>query len=114
MTNFLARFIPHYSTITAPIRKLTQKEQTFEWNLEQQSAFDRLKDILSSAPVVTSFDESKKTEIIVDVSPVGLSGILLQYNGSKPTVVAYGSRALTAVDQRYRSQIVISVPGPLY
>ena len=61
MTNFLARFIPHYSTITAPIRKLTQKEQTFEWNLEQQSAFDRLKDILSRAPVVTYFDESKKT-----------------------------------------------------
>ena len=40
MTNFLARFIPHYSTITSPIRKLTQKEQTFEWMLEQQSAFD--------------------------------------------------------------------------
>ena len=48
MTNFLARFIPHYSTITAPIRELTQKEQTFEWMLQQQSAFDRLKDILSS------------------------------------------------------------------
>ena len=105
MTNFLARFIPHYSTITAPIRKLTQKEQTFEWMLEQQSAFDRLKDILSSAPVVTYFDESKKTEIIVDASPVGLSGILVQYSGNKPTVVAYGSRALTAVEQRYRSQI---------
>ena len=52
MTNFLARFIPHYSTITASIRKLTQKEQTFEWMLEQQSAFDRLKDILSSSHVL--------------------------------------------------------------
>ena len=52
MTNVLAVFFPHYSTITAPIRTLTQKEQTFKWMLEQQSAFDRLKDILSSAPVV--------------------------------------------------------------
>ena len=56
MTNVLTSFIPDYSTITAPIRKLTQKEQAFEWELKQQSAFDRLKDILSSAPVVKYFD----------------------------------------------------------
>ena len=105
MTNFLARFIPHYSTTTAPIRKQAQKEQTFELNLEQQSAFDRLNIILSSAPVVTYFDESKKTEIIVDAYPVALSGMLVQYNGNKPTVVAYGSRALSAVEQRYRRHI---------
>ena len=53
MTNFLARFIPDYPIITAPIRKLTQKEQAFEWELKQQSASDRLKDILSNTPVVT-------------------------------------------------------------
>ena len=61
MTNFLARFIPDYSTITAPVRKLTQKEQTFEWELEQQSAFDKLKDILCKEPIVAYFDDSKKT-----------------------------------------------------
>ena len=61
------RFIPDYSTITAPIRKLTQKEQAFEWKPKQHSAFDRLKDILSNAPVVTYFNESK-TEIIVGKS----------------------------------------------
>ena len=53
MPNFLARFIRHYSTIKAHIRKLTQKKQTFEWMLEQNSAFDRPKDILGSAQVVT-------------------------------------------------------------
>ena len=105
ITNFLARFIPDYSTITAPIRTLTQKEQAFEWELKQQSAFDRLKDILSNAPVVTYFDESKKTEISVDASPVGLSGMLVQYHDKKPRIVAYESRAPTAVEQRYRSQL---------
>ena len=47
----------------------------------------------------------RRLEIIVDASPVGLSGILVQYHDNKPRVVAYISLALTVVEQRYRSQL---------
>jgi hypothetical protein len=43
------------------------------------------------------FDPHKQTAILVDASPVGVAGILSQEN--KP--VAYASRALTSVEQRY-------------
>ena len=106
MTNYLARFIPGYSTITAPIRKLTVKTQEFEWGSEQESAFKKLKSILSSSPVVSFFDVSKETELIVDASPVGLGAMLVQYDKKRnPSVVAYGSRALTSVEMRYKSQL---------
>ncbi|XP_033114342.1 uncharacterized mitochondrial protein AtMg00860-like, partial [Anneissia japonica] len=99
MTNYCARFIPNYSTITAPIRQLTHKDKVFTWHKKQQSAFDEIKKILSSSPVVSYFDVTKVTELIVDASPVGLAGILVQYEtkegSKKPQVVAYGSRALT-------------------
>ena len=34
MTNFLARFIPNYSTVAVHPQKLTCKEQGFKWELE--------------------------------------------------------------------------------
>ena len=50
------------------------------------------------------FDTKKETILTVDASPVGTSAILSQkVKGRKdpPQVVAYASRALTAVEKRY-------------
>ena len=49
------------------------------------------------------FDTKKKTILTVDPSPVGISVILSQkVKGQKDSqVVAYASRALTAVEKRY-------------
>lgn len=109
MTNYLARFIPRYSTITAPLRKLTVKNADFTWGSQQQEAFEKLKNVLSEAPIVAFFDVKKETELIVDASPVGLGAVLVQYDGNdknrKPHVVAYGSRSLTSVEMRYKSQL---------
>ena len=49
------------------------------------------------------FDISKKTHVVVDASPVGLSAILAQTPLGKdtpPSVIAYASRALTPTEQR--------------
>ena len=55
------------------------------------------------APVMAYFDTKKETILTVDASPVGISAILSQkVKGQKdPQVVAYASRALTAVEKRY-------------
>ena len=49
------------------------------------------------------FDTTKETFITVDASPVGISAILSQQgsDADTPQVVAYASRALTPVEQRY-------------
>ena len=46
------------------------------------------------------FDPAKHTEILVDASPAGLGAILTMGNG-ETNIVAYPSRSLTAVEQRY-------------
>ena len=43
------------------------------------------------------FDPRLKTEVIVDVSPVGLGGLLVQHG----RVISYASRALSDVECRY-------------
>ena len=91
------------ANITEPIRRLTQKSVEWKWTDKQENAFQRLKQALSDSPVVGYFNPDKQTDIVMDASPVGVSAILRQYD-SKPEdgyVVAYASRALSSVEQRY-------------
>lgn len=97
MTGYVSRFIPQYSTITEPLRRLTRQNEAWIWSDEQENAFQTLKDKLTSDTVMSYFDPSKETELWVDGSPVGLGAILCQEN----KIVAYASRALSPVEQRY-------------
>ena len=46
---------------------------------------------------MTYFDPKQKTEIVVDASPVGLGGILMQ----EGKVISYASPTLSEVEARY-------------
>ena len=46
------------------------------WNSKNQQAWDELKQILTSEPVLGYFDINKYLEITVDASPLGLSAVL--------------------------------------
>ena len=58
--------------------------------------------LLISADVMVYFDLSKKTELITDALPSGLSAILVQSTAKQyRQVTAYNSRALSAVERQY-------------
>ena len=97
MTNYVGRFIPNYSTITAPLRKLTRGNEPFIWGDNEQKAFEKLKNDLMSDKVMAYFDPKKETTMVVDASPVGLGALLTQ----EGKIIAYASRSLTDVESRY-------------
>ena len=104
VAQYSAKFIQDYSTITEPLRTLTHKNTNFKWDTPQQTAFDTLKKVLCTHPVMSYFDVKKHTEIVCDASPVGTSVILAQKStkdSEHRNIVAYASRALTPVEQRY-------------
>ena len=78
MSNWFSKWIPDYGTITAPLRALTVKHAKFMWKAEHREAWLKLKDALASAPVLAYFDPNRKSKVIPDASPVGLSAILAQ------------------------------------
>ena len=97
MTNYVSRFILDHSTITEPLCALLKKKATWQWNQEHQTTFEKLKAALSSETVMTYFDPNRETEIIVEASSVGLSGIMLQ----EGKVGCYVSKSLTETEKRY-------------
>ena len=97
MAQYVSRFIPDYATITTPLRLLTRQDTPWKWEREEQKALDKLKEALVEESVMSYFDPRKKTEIIVDASPTGLGGLLVQ----EGKVLGYASRALSDVESRY-------------
>src|SRR5260370_25312375 len=50
--NFYQRFIWNFSKIAHPLHALTQKSKDWSWGTAEQQAFDVLKNIITSAPIL--------------------------------------------------------------
>ena len=52
-----------FSTVAAPLNELTKKGVPFVWGATQDHAFDELKCLLTSAPLLALPDFSKQFEV---------------------------------------------------
>ena len=100
MVTYVAKFIPNLSNISAPLRELI-KDVEFAWEHEQKTSFEKLKELLTSAPVLKFYDVKKPITLSVDSSKDGLGGCILQ--DDQP--IAYASRALTTTQKNGYSQL---------
>ena len=97
MVNYLKKFNPVLSKLSKPLSRLCKYGVKWAWESEQQNAFEAIKQVITTLPVLTYFDKTKKHMIQCDASKKGLGAVLLQM--SKP--VMYVSRALTEREHRY-------------
>jgi hypothetical protein len=87
---YYRRFVQGFSSIIAPLIKLTWKNVLFVWTEQCNISFQELKRRLTIAPILTLPLGSSGFLVCRDVSNVGLSCVLMQ-DGK---VIAYGSRQL--------------------
>jgi RNase H-like domain found in reverse transcriptase/Reverse transcriptase (RNA-dependent DNA polymerase) len=76
--NFYRRFIKDFSRILRPVIELTRNEYktNFAWNEAAQEAFEKLKSIVSLAPVLAYFDYNKTAYLKADSSNYVQGGCL--------------------------------------
>ena len=103
MANTCSDYIPNYASITLPLHELTKKDTKFKWTFVEQKAFNQLKQKLTQAPEFANFDTHKRSRLIVDGSPKGISAILAQKDNDSTSyrIISYASRALSPVESRY-------------
>ena len=102
LLNYYGKFIPHLSTLLAPLHRLLRKQSTWTWGSEQQDAFDHVKGILASDSVLARYDPSKPPLLACDTSPYGVGAVLshkLADGSERP--VAYTSRTLGPAEKIY-------------
>jgi transposase InsO family protein len=102
LTGYYRKFIPEYSAIAAPLTDLTREAVKFEWGEKEQTAFDDLKQRLTSAAVLAHPDSSRQYIVSTDASGFAISGVLMQDqpDGTRRPV-AYFSRKLNPAEKRY-------------
>lgn len=93
--NFYRQFIENYSRIAAPLSKLTSVKQDFIWSPVAQAAFEKLKSLLSSAPVLIHPDPELQFIVEVDASDSGVGAVL-----SKHPCTSF-SRCFTPAERNY-------------
>ena len=90
LAGYYRRFIENFSKIAKPLTSLLEKNAAFIWTDERQMAFDELKKRLTTVPVLTLPDQSKRFTLYCDTSKHGLGCVLMQ----EGRVIAYASRQL--------------------
>jgi transposase InsO family protein len=102
--NYYHKYIPEASKLLEPLHNLLRKNIDFIWAKECQESFDRIKQYLTSEPILTIFDPALQTVIYTDASTQGLGAILkqIQENGEEKTV-AYFSRKLTKSQEQKKA-----------
>lgn len=103
MAGWYRRFVPNFATISAPLSDLLKKGRAFEWTPAAAEAFDHIKKVLVSDPVLASPDYTKPFTIQTDASDCGIGGILVQGSGETEKVVAYFSQKLSAAQRKYQT-----------
>jgi len=97
VVTYLAKFLPSLSTVAEPLRRLTDKDAVFDWLPQHQTAFTKLKTMMTETPVLQYYDVNKPVTIECDSSEVGLGAVITQ--DGKP--IEYASRALTPTERNY-------------
>lgn len=100
-SSWFRRFISNYAEIARPLTELLKKVSTWRWEAEQQEAFERIKSLLVSAPILRQADESKPFVLRTDSSGYCLGAVLMQGEGPDERPIEYASRLLTSAERNY-------------
>ena len=101
MFTYLARFLPKYSTVSAPLRLLLRSDSAWCWDGEQQKAFGDLKQLAVTAPCLKHYSPALPSLVSAVASSYGIGGVLMQKHGNEWMPVAYASRSLTDTEKGY-------------
>jgi deoxyuridine 5'-triphosphate nucleotidohydrolase len=101
LASYYRRFVANFAKITEPIRRLLKKEEPFAWTAAQQEAFDQVKQMLTTPPILAYPNFEAPFTLAVDASYDGIGAVLSQTdNNGHEHPIHFASRSTTVHEQR--------------
>lgn len=103
LTNWYRRFIKDYALITGPLYEISKKRNLNDlWNETRMNAFEKLKQVLTTAPVLQTPNWNRQMIIQADACDKGIGAVLCQKDeNDQEYVIEYYSYKLNIHEQRY-------------
>ena len=94
LAGYYRKFVKNYSDMTTCLSELTKKNVKFIWTEQRQLTFEKLKQCISSAPVLISPHMDKAFVVETDASGYGVGAALMQDIGNGLQPVAFYSHTM--------------------
>jgi hypothetical protein len=101
--NFFRRFISNLSRWIEPFMELVKNkvDEEFRWGVEQQRAFEEIKEYLARPPLLVPPKRDRPFYIYLSVGDTSIASVVVQVYDSKEKVVFYLSRRMLDTETRY-------------
>ncbi|UYV84725.1 K02A2.6-like [Cordylochernes scorpioides] len=101
LCSYYRRFVPGFSNIARPLHRLTESGRPFSWTIDCERAMDKLKQALSSPPMLAYPDPGEPFILDTDASNTGIGAVLSQTQDGVERVIAYFSKTLSKPERNY-------------
>jgi len=101
LTKYYRSFIKNFATVATPLHALMGKDKTFKWDDAAQQAFERLKEALTSPPILAMPTDLGDHILDTDASDTAIGAVLSVRQDGNERVIAYASRRLDRREMNY-------------
>ena len=102
LLNYYGKFLPNLSSTVHPLNELLQQSKRWKWSTQCAQAFQKAKQVLSSASVLMHYDPTLPLTLAGDASAYGIGAVIshvLPDGTEKP--IAFASRSLSTSERNY-------------
>jgi len=102
LANYYKRFIKDFAQVARLLNMLTRKDKKWWWEEAQQKAFDKLKQVFTTKPVLVAPDLDKEFRVEADASNYATEGVLsMKCSDKKWRPVTFISKSLSNTERNY-------------
>jgi len=102
LANYYRRFIKDFARVAWPMNMLTRKDEKWRWEEAQQKAFNKLKRVFTTKPVLAALDLDKEFIVEADTSNYATGRVLsMKCSDDKWRPVAFISKSLSDTKRNY-------------
>jgi len=103
LANYYRRFVKDFAKLAQPLNNLTRKKEKWRWGDEQQKAFEQLKMVFTSRPLLVVPDLDKEFRMEANTSNFATGGVLsIKCKDDKWRSVVYISKSLNETERNYK------------